>query len=194
MGGLGSGRHSGDGKSTTSRHLALDVRKLHRDGILQPGQSGRLQWSRNGEPFAWVEFCVDWDSLRLIYRQSRNDGPWTSHDYSVSIERTQCHYGGERPWFRCPGCRRRVAILYSGDIFACRNCNSLNYDSQHEQPYQRALTRVQSIRVRLGGHPAIGPFPDKPRRMHWRTYCCYCSQAKRAQSASHPNWLARMLA
>jgi len=30
----------------------------------------------------------------------------------VPIERTRCHYGGMRPWFHCPRCQRRVAVLF----------------------------------------------------------------------------------
>ena len=58
----------------------------------------------------------------------------------------------------------RVAILYGGGIFACRHCYGLNYDTQHEQAWDRALTRYQKIRVKLGAHAAIGHFPEKPKR------------------------------
>src|SRR5438094_5573832 len=32
----------------------------------------------------------------------------------VRISWTPCHLGGERPWFHCPGCSRRIARLYWG--------------------------------------------------------------------------------
>ncbi len=196
MGGIGSGRHWGSGKDTTFDYLALDVRRLQRDGLLQPGRSYKLTWSRNGEAFAFIDIRTEWDHVRLLYRHRRPGEDWKSEDYPVTLERTSCNYGGQRPWFRCPAlaCGRRVAILYSGGIFACRHCHRLNYESQHEQPYERALSRCQNIRVRLGGHPGIGSFPEKPKWMHWRTYIRLCHNAEKAYACSSPNWLSALLA
>lgn len=48
----------------------------------------------------------------------------------------ECNFGGERPWFRCPGvvdgehCNWRVAKLYRpprGDLYLCRHCYNLGY-------------------------------------------------------------------
>ena len=67
---------------------------------------------------------------------------------------------------------RRVAILYSGgELFACRHCYRLAYESQNETPYLHSIRRVRKIRMRLGaGFSFAEPFPDKPPAMHWRTY------------------------
>jgi hypothetical protein len=91
---------------------------------------------------------------------------------------TPCHYGGRRPWFFCPGvvngqvCGRRVAKLYgAGPYFLCRACYGLAYASQREDRWDRALSRAQEIRRRLGGQPELThPFPPKPKGMHWQTY------------------------
>jgi hypothetical protein len=53
--------------------------------------------------------------------------------------------------------------------------------------------RDASIRVKLGAHAAIGPFPDKPKGMHWRTYQRLQIKAIDAESHCWPNW-ALMLA
>jgi hypothetical protein len=55
----------------------------------------------------------------------------------VSITTTPCNYGGVRLWFFCPGwknnisCRRRCRKLYlsGGQVFACRVCHELTYES-----------------------------------------------------------------
>jgi len=42
------------------------------------------------------------------------------------------HFGGTRWWFRCPVCRRRVAVLYRPPRvkqLACRHCHDLTYES-----------------------------------------------------------------
>jgi hypothetical protein len=67
---------------------------------------------------------------------------------------------------------RRVALLYSGGgPFSCRHCRRLTYASQNETPTLRAINRVRKIRMRLGaGFSFAEPFPEKPPRMHWRTY------------------------
>ena len=41
----------------------------------------------------------------------------------VPIERTPCNFGGTRPWFRCPTCGGRVAMLVADqNRFCCRRC------------------------------------------------------------------------
>ena len=48
MGGLGSGRHWGCGRTTVEDGLTLDINKLVRDGYMRPGNwcSGALSWTR----------------------------------------------------------------------------------------------------------------------------------------------------
>lgn len=50
----------------------------------------------------------------------------------ITITHTVPNYGGKRHWFICPGCKRRVGVLYiieHGDIFKCRDCYNLIYQS-----------------------------------------------------------------
>jgi hypothetical protein len=89
-----------------------------------------------------------------------------------------CRFGGERPYFVCPGvvneiaCGRRVAKLYAaGAYFLCRHCYRLAYASQRDDRYARALRRANDIRMRIGGEPGIvAPFPTRPKGMHHKTY------------------------
>src|SRR5271169_368341 len=66
----------------------------------------------------------------------------------------------------------RVAVLYSaGDYFACRRCYGLAYESQQEPLRERGFAKAQKILIRLWAEPdLLGGFPEKPPRMHWRTY------------------------
>jgi hypothetical protein len=69
-------------------------------------------------------------------------------------------------------CGRRVAVLYgAGDYFACRRCYRLAHASQQEPARERGFMKARKILIRLGAKPDLfEPFPQKPPRMHWRTY------------------------
>jgi hypothetical protein len=65
----------------------------------------------------------------------------------------------------------------------------LGYACQRENRHDRALRRVHKLCLRLGGDPADGERPDKPKRMHWRTYDRLIAEldasADRGQIKSH---------
>src|ERR1041385_6962358 len=160
-------------KNTTSDHWQLDIRDLKRKGLLRPRGWFTLNCSRNGEVAASMRVLAEADSLYVRYRHSRYGSEWEHKEYPIYFDSTPCNYGGSRLWFLCPGqgCSKRVAVLYMGSIFACRHCYQLVYESQREQPYQRALSRAQKIRMRLGGSGSMADdFPEKPKGMHWHTY------------------------
>jgi hypothetical protein len=80
-------------------------------------------------------------------------------------------------------CGQRVAVLYGdGELFACRNCYQLAYESQQEGPFLRSIRRSQKIRMRLGGSlDPFGPIPEKPRGMWRRTYDRHCATLARVE-------------
>ena len=181
---------------TTSSFLALDIRRLQRDGVLQPGSLSTSSWSRNGAEAASLELRSEPDRVWLSYRLRCDEHSWHPVIYPVTVEWTPCQYGGSRPWFRCPahGCGRRVAILYAGRIFACRHCYRLAYPSQREAPHARALRRTRAIRAKLGGAPnLLRPFPARPKGMHWRTYRRLQKKSHQAEKRSWPPWLLKVL-
>lgn len=187
----------GSGKETTSEYLRLDIRTLQRKGYLVPGRSTSLLWTRNGERVGAIDIRAELDRVVLSYNHHRNEGAWQHEEYPVFFDWTPCNYGGQRPWFVCParGCRCRVGMLYGGGIFACRHCYQLAYESQRETASDRALTRMQNIRMRLGGSAnTLEPFPTKPKGMHWGTYERLRSEADRMFSRSIPDWLLRQIA
>lgn len=161
-------------KSAVEDCLSLDVRTMRRRGVLVPGGRGVWQWSRCDNPAGQVLFeVVAADRLRLRYRIVR-DGKQELKDYHVAVTWTPCHLGGARPWFLCPCCGRRVARLYLRGLFACRQCQRLNYASQQTAKASAALDRSLSLRRAVGvceGPMTLGAeWITRPKGMHRRTF------------------------
>lgn len=170
MGGYGSGRHSG-ASETTGDYRAVDVRRWQREGLLDAGQAFRWRWLRDGETLASINVRTEQGRVVLTYRYRIYGGEWQDETVPVSLTWTPCNYGGARPWFRCPRCGRRVAILYAGGIFACRHCFRLAYPCQHESWDDRITRRIERIRSRLGWEAGfLNGNGWKPKGMHWRTF------------------------
>jgi hypothetical protein len=178
--GVGSGNwYRFDKKTTTNECLSIDVCYLHREGLLKLGRGFSLRWSRGGRETGSIRGAMIGDDkperVILTYRHRSGLGEeWEDVREPVSLAWTACNFGGERPWFVCPGagCGRRVALLYGpGRYFLCRHCYDLVYESQGENGVYRALRKAQAIRERLGGSPNMTkPFPKRPKGMHRQTY------------------------
>jgi hypothetical protein len=205
MGGEGSGNwYRFDKKTTTGECQSVDVRYLHRNGHLKSGHHFSLRWSRAGRETGSIRGVVSGDGrpdqVTLLYRHRRGPGgEWEDVQEPVRLSWTACNFGGERPWFICPGagCNRRVAILYGpGRYFLCRHCYDLVYESQRENGMSRALRRAQAIRERLGGSANMTePFPEKPKGMHSSTYEWLWwehYEAEMEQLAGMSEWLDRL--
>jgi hypothetical protein len=72
--------------------------------------------------------------LNLSYRSGGQDV-----EQSAPIDPLPQHFGGWRPWLRCPDCQRRCKYIYlppAGSMpvrrFACRQCHGLTYRSCNE--------------------------------------------------------------
>ena len=171
MGGYSSGRHGG--KRTTDDMHILDIRKIERAGLLKPGGSFGWQWTRGGEKIASIGLRTESDRVVLDYRTRNHGDEWQDMDYPVRLTWTACNYGGQRAWWLCPavGCGRRVAVLYGGKVYACRHCHKLAYRTQRQQADDRATSKADRIRNRLGWDAGILNLPGgKPKGMHWRTF------------------------
>lgn len=161
-------------KDSTSDYRTLNVRTMHRDGLFTCPWRGNWSWSRNGEQVASVGIETSREQIQLSYQSRRAGRDSVQHDYPVRITWTPCHFGGERPWFHCPSCDRRVGKLYGGSVFACRHCMRLNYRSQQASKRDRALDRAWALRHKLGIDS--GPFDlpaeyiPRPKGMHRKTF------------------------
>ena len=184
MGGVGSSSwYRFNKKATVEECRSLDIRRFHRAGLLKLGCRFSWSWSRAGRQIASIGGVALGSSrpeqVVLLFRyRSGPSAEWEDVQEPVELDWTPCNFGGERPWFVCPGvvngvaCGRRVAVLHAaGKYFLCRHCYDLAYQSQRDNKMYRALHRAQDIRRRLGGSAnMMEPFPEKPKGMHWRTY------------------------
>jgi hypothetical protein len=137
-----------------------------------PGRWSTTAWSRRGTITDWIAHRAEPDALVLDYTTTgvtKSDG--ISIVERIPIERTPCHYGGSRPWFLCPGCGCRRAILYCvGDFFRCRTCHNLAYGLTRESAWKRKQRKAARLRRKIGAKPALHHRARKPKGMHWRTF------------------------
>jgi hypothetical protein len=92
--------------------------------------------------------------------------------WTVQLDLTPLHFGGARRWLLCPECGgRRQGLYIDSHRLACRTCLKLRYDTQHENPRQRAMRAASKTRSVLGWRAGVlNPSGSKPKGMHWRTY------------------------
>ena len=91
--------------------------------------------------------------ISFKYLHINDIGETKSLDYSVSIIKSACFYGGNRYWFECPitindmPCENpRVGTLYKppdSEYFGCRRCHALVYKSQKLTRKQRWIKNNQ---------------------------------------------------
>jgi hypothetical protein len=143
----------------------VDVGIWHRAGYLRGERSFSWRWNCGGEPAGSIGVRVHGgDALTLQYMvgdgDARRDGSQT-----VRIEHTSCGFGGLRPWFACPVCRRRAGVLFMRwGRFACRRCQRVAYAIQSCDPVDALWRKQAKIERRLDEHWR------RPKGMRHRTY------------------------
>src|SRR5206468_456360 len=101
--------------NTVESCRSLDINKLQRSGCLEPGWAGAWQWTRDGQQIACINLRAEVDRLHLSYRVRVAGGEWQDVGETIGLIRVPCRFGGNRPYFVCPGavnasyCGRRVA-------------------------------------------------------------------------------------
>ena len=144
-------------------HDCLDVRELRRKGLF------------SGD---WVSFrpMLRWPAIalvRVVRYAIQLDLRGQTIPQRIRVSWTRVHFGGERPWLHCPHCETRVAKLYKGlGGYFCRRCvGNPIYASQALSAQARPHFQACKLRLRLGGEASpTAPLPNRPRRMHRRTY------------------------
>jgi len=187
MGGLGSGRREYARTPTVERCRHLEANRLV-DLTTASHVTHRVTWGDDDDPDVEIgvrpegsarDLPDDVDETRAARFQldytvtSTATGETTEHEYPVRLEYTACHFGGVRPWFRCPACGERVGKLYlppRRERFACRDCYDLGYTSSRrsgdpvkeaELRYRRAFAKADADDRRA--HPNTEPYlPERP--------------------------------
>lgn len=142
--------------------LRLDVRRLAKGGLLRAGISTNWRWTNSytGEETGSVGIRVE--DLRIVLNYSAGG---TAVTFPILLARTACHYGGTRPWFICPRCGRRCAVVaHGGRRWACRRCLNLAYSVESEDETGRLWRKQSKLEARLAGDY------QRPKGMHWKTY------------------------
>jgi hypothetical protein len=171
-------------KQTIDGFLTLDIRKLAQ---VQPLAGRKLvRFLRDPEQVGIIKIeMLERERMVLRYKVAQTDGQSEQVADPVGIVYTACAFGGSRRWFLCPGCGRRVAILYCDGHFRCRNCLQLGYPSQQLDACWRGLTQALKRRVKLGGSGSPSdPFPPKPKKMRRETYLRLKEQDDRNMAAA----------
>jgi hypothetical protein len=150
MGGFGSGRWST--RAYIDDCLAIDIWQWWRqDKCLRRGVSFAYIWE-TGEQNQSIGVDVEDHHLVLKYQFDRGGIEREEIEVPIQVVWTPCPYGGRRPWFECPACRKRAAKLYLLDAtarFVCRSCCELPYQSQSESRTTRAARTAMRLRRQL---------------------------------------------
>ena len=133
-----------------------------------------------GESDGTVSFMIEYDDQQLVVLLNDTQ--------RIRLTETSPHFGGNRYWFCCAVCGRRVRKLYRGSDtrwFSCRLCLGLTYLSQRGTHQARQLLRISRVRSRLGANEAFlspwAPAPARPRGMRATTYRRLREQLDRAE-------------
>lgn len=171
-------------RHVTAAHMhEIDVRALKREGRLVPGACSVVtkRWGGRVVCEAVVDVCADGEGV-MIHASGRA--------LSVELVFLAQPFGGRRPYFACPSCGHRAAILYP---FSCRACSGVAYASQWEPAHHRAIRRAQHHRQRIGGSVNLtDPLPPRPWGMWDRTYRRRIAACREADARSLVGSLAAL--
>ena len=153
---------------------------------------------RDGEIVAKIGLRAETRKLVLDFKVRYGGNDWQETEQPVPITWTPCRYGGERPYFLCPGvvngrhCGRRVVKLFAGGrYFLCRHCYRLAYRCQSEECHDRMLRRANKRRMALGGEPGMASWTTKPKGMWQRTYMQKLIEIRRAEDQANRAFASR---
>lgn len=170
----------------TDELQALDIRQLAREGHLVMGRMTWDSWGTRNHVSATLHTSAQPDGLWVELRtRAPGENTWCAFNRLLTLERTAMHLGGERVWWHCPRCDKRVAILYGGRELACRHCWGLTYRCRNETREDSASRQANKLRRKLGWPVGIlNDIGGRPKGMHHATYLKLLNEhAKRSEVA-----------
>jgi len=137
---LGAGRPGWRVKAEACKKI--DVREYFCKAALH-GQINFWWWKSSPPGHVWRAYGFRANGQSVEWRETLYFPVRTERVVqTIALTRTPCHFGGERYWFECPKCSKRVAVLYLRDeLFLCRHCHKISYRSQSFSwtAFERAL-------------------------------------------------------
>lgn len=162
--------YQGNRKLRTSELLSLNI------NTFKVGRYDNATITSSWNNGSSVNIVKVGDHLILDYVATIN-GTKQSYNYPIDIDYTRCNYGGERKWFICPHCFKRVGKLYlKGGIFKCRSCQKLNYSLQQENKNDYSIRRIDHKIYKLQDKLKIERdilnvyCIQRPKGMHHKTF------------------------
>ena len=120
-------------KPTCEERRAIDIRTWAAEGRLEPGRQWLADVFKGEQVAGRIRVSNQENGVILAYGV-----PGKEVIEAVAFDWTAPNLGGRRPWFVCPGCQHRRAILYNRHRrFRCRTCHALVYASQRIGPSKR---------------------------------------------------------
>jgi hypothetical protein len=154
--------------------LKLDINKLAREGLLQPGARAfcTYTWtnSHTGELTARAQIITQLQTERAGWLRIQMG----ELDQWVDLVAQPRHFGGRQWCFRSP-ITHLCSVLWmppGATRFWGRHAweGKVAYASQFESPWYRAITGREKIKERLIGSHRTSDLPPKPKWMRWKTY------------------------
>ena len=176
-------------KRTHEEMCHVDIRFLKKQGYLA-GENQRitttLSWSNNtGENTGSIGIEVRDEYIILKYTNTNSDRETEDIEEKVAISKQSCHYGGFRKYLICPGCGKRVVVLYGGKFFRCRHCYDFCYSSQLERPAFRLLRKARKLADKVAGEDGdYWGFPPRKPYKHRKKYQQQWQEHERIQRAA----------
>ena len=173
------------GTAKVERLKRIDVRDWQRAGLLESGVVFVYQWPKSEHQSVAIEVKPSNTSVDLIY-EVLCAGQTRRGDQTIQLSRTACNYGASRPWFECPFCSQRVAILYLRfERFACRHCQRAAYVTQSQDDVARTWRGQRKVEGRLGKEPTSGHLL-RPKGMHRSTFIKLLGKVSHYQNKRAP--------
>jgi len=150
------------GRSIKALHQPILILEVIMGGL----GSGRSGWKPKAEYLPQIDIrAIHRDTPLMEGSSIYLSHPATEAGVSISLAWTELNYGGKRPWFICPSCGSRAAILYAySQQLLCRDCHDITYSSRCEGGLDTLLRREKRLLEKLGGHLC-----PKPKGMHMKT-------------------------